>query len=122
MSTERSAAVLLTKQSFTAQATNGAINLTNCGQYAHLLVLINLTALGGTTPQITFDLQLLDDYGNAYNVWSQADTAAAVHVHGLGPGSDSPAPFGDKVTLAYDLTGTSPTATFTVCVYGKVAG
>lgn len=79
---------------------------------------ITVTALsaGGA---INFTYYRMDSFGNSYPVWTAGASALGVITESIGPGMNVPKSPGSRGYLAWTLTGTTPTATFTVMIQGR---
>jgi hypothetical protein len=91
----------------------------NVSQFTALMLLVNVTAVSGTTPSMTIGIDVNDDViagvGNKYDV---ADAAAITAITQkavfMGPGTANPAPLSPWITLHWFISGTTPSFTFTV--------
>ena len=118
---------LLFHQAFSGGAVSSSINLPDCSAYTHLLVMVDIVSISGTTPSLTFNLFLVDSSGfvsgGYYSVWASGALSTPQQVlRGLGPGSDSVAPVPPNVQLAWSVGGTGVSSTFVITIYGKRGG
>lgn len=86
-----------------------------------LAVDINVTAVSGTTPSMTFMVDRLGADGNWYNVWtSAAITSAGAVSTDIGPGCTIPKVPTGTIRLRTSIpTGTTPSFTFTASIVGE---
>lgn len=111
-----SAAAIYTKASaaVTTTGNSGDIAATDANE---VIVDINVTAVTGTTPQVIFRLERKGSDGIYYTIWTSAAVTAPGQVsQTFGPGCETPKPTGPTVRLAWDITGTTPSITFSASV------
>lgn len=104
-----------------AQTANGqTAALSGWGEVAQMRLQLNVTAVSGTTPSMTVQIQDSPDGVNWYNVTGGAFTAVtAVGVQAL----NITGPVFDKIRAQWTITGTTPSFTFDVLAasYSKLS-
>ena len=119
-----SALDLIYSNHYTGITAGGSYNLPDCSGYSHLLFMVNVKSLAGTSPTVTFNIFLVDAFGFAtggfFSVWaSGALSTPQQALRGIGPGSDSIAPVPANVQFSWAVGGTSPVVAFDITIYGK---
>lgn len=93
------------------------------GGYDRLQLLLNLTAVAGTTPQMIITIEAKDENGNYYPVATLATiTATGKTVVSAGPGLPAPGNIEVPKTfrLTFTISGTTPSFTFVADLYGHI--
>jgi hypothetical protein len=102
----------------TASGDVGDLDVSKCAQIA---VDINISAISGTTPTIQFFVDRKDANGLYFNLWqSNVVSATGQASASIGPFMTMAQSLGSTVKLRYTITGTTPSATFSVSVLGRL--
>lgn len=103
----------------TVTSSGNSVVLRGFGAARRLRCQLDITAVSGTSPSITVEIQDTIDGGTRYNTltnFSGAKTATGVTV------ADVTTPFGDALIVKYAVTGTTPSFTFSVRILSEVDG
>ncbi len=96
-----------------AATTETSLTIINASEWREGLVLINTTAIAGTSPSLVITIYNQDRTAARYSISTSTITATGKTRVTL------PAPIGSTIEVTYSLTGTGPSATFTVEVEFK---
>lgn len=83
---------------------------------ANLAVLVNVTAVAGTTPSMTLSVEWSHDGGNTFAQADTADTFTAITAAGAKVKAFPVK--GEHFRLVWTITGTTPSFTFAASAYG----
>lgn len=99
---------------------SGSTNPLQIGAFGALAVDIGVTAASGTSPSIAFFLERQGADANWYAVWSPtALTAAGTISTSIGPGCSTAEILTNTVRLRWEISGTSPSFTFSASIWGR---
>lgn len=88
--------------------------------FDQLAIDVNVTAISGTTPTITFSYQRKGSDGIYYTVWTgTAISTVSAQSTSIGLGATTNHSIGFIGRISWAVTGTGPSVTFTASVYGK---
>jgi len=88
--------------------------------YRELQLLVNVSAVSGTTPSMTLTLDSKGADGVYYTVYtSSAITAAGKTLAHIGVGAATNVAFGSTVRLTATISGTAPSFTMSASLIGK---
>ena len=119
---EPSTVDVVLNQASAAQTANGNTANLSVSQYHELAVGVNITAVTGTSPSMTLNVDTLGADGIWYTIYtSSAQTAAGAVVTSIGAGLATNQSFGQTIRLRWTITGTTPSFTFSASILGKQA-
>jgi hypothetical protein len=86
-----------------------------------LLILVNIATISGASAAVTFGVDTLGDDGVWYRLASSlaVTTTGVAWVFTLAGQNSQSQEFGATCRLAWAITGTSPSVTFSACIFGK---
>jgi hypothetical protein len=117
----QSGAAVLADWSYAAQA--ASINETaviDVARYSQLVLLVNVTAISGTTPTLTPVIRYLDSNGVLDSGHSpSAINSTGVTTFGLGPAGGTFLGVPTRLKLAWTIAGTGPSVTWTATLIGR---
>jgi len=102
----------------TANGDTGNIDVTGLSE---LGISINVNAMNGTTPVLSLQIQQLTPNGNWNYLWAPTNVTAvpAYPSTSVGAGLQTQNCFTNTVRVAWQLSGTSPSFTFSIGLWGK---
>ena len=104
----------------TAVTTSGSTNPLQINAFGALAVDVAVTALSGTSPGISYFLERQGADGAWYSVWAPtAITAVGTASTSVGPGCSTPEVLTNTVRLRWEVSGTSPSFTFSISIWGR---
>lgn len=104
----------------TTVTASGGTNPLQINAFGALAVDVAITAVSGTSPNLTIFLERQGADGSWYAIWAPtAITAAGTASTSVGPGCSTAEVLTNTVRLRWEVTGTSPSFTFSVSIWGR---
>lgn len=106
-----SAVLRATLQASSSQTANNSSAQLLVSQYREAIVFLNVTAVSGTTPTLTVQVQTSDDGGTT---WYNLPGGAFAQQTAIGTSAIQVNTFGDTIRVTSTIGGTSPNFTYAV--------